>query len=351
MQLDQGQGAPEDARDKHEAIKAVGGPTLQALLERLPGSLPPPRELIALIDILESDRDRALQGRVVPVTQTTFLIGRDTAEADLVIRDSRVSRRHCKLILYQQGLEVQDLGSANGTFLNGQRLEERISTPIPHGGQLEVGPVKMKVYLWSHLLRGDHHKAKLHTEIMDEKQKTAKQHDNAGESPLQWKIGKRNQLRDSGPAEHAWSRPSSGGRDERGRRPPNIDSHKAQTLRGDQLEHAQDGWISPSANFDKAETLRGDQLEHAQDGWISPGANFDKAETLRGDQLERAQDGWISPGANFDKAETLRGDQLERAQDGWISPGANSTRLKRPRRPTGTCPRRLDLAWRELRQG
>jgi EmrB/QacA subfamily drug resistance transporter len=70
-----------------------------------------------------------------------LVIGR--ADADISIEDSEVSRRHAALRPVEEGLEVEDLGSTNGTFVNG----ERISTPITisNGGTIRIGRSELAV--------------------------------------------------------------------------------------------------------------------------------------------------------------------------------------------------------------
>jgi predicted component of type VI protein secretion system len=71
-------------------------------------------------------------GRTFPIEQEEVLLGRDLAN-DIAIGDPEVSRRHARLIWRDDNILLEDLGSTNGTFLNG----ERISSPK----QLRAGDV------------------------------------------------------------------------------------------------------------------------------------------------------------------------------------------------------------------
>jgi hypothetical protein len=68
-------------------------------------------------------------GSVHPVDGEVVL-GREQASADLVIPDPGVSRRHARVHPHAGGLVVEDLGSSNGTFVNGHRIS----------GPVEIGP-------------------------------------------------------------------------------------------------------------------------------------------------------------------------------------------------------------------
>ncbi len=59
-------------------------------------------------------------GEIFELESQTIIVGRD-ATADISINDPEVSRNHCRLIL-ESAYYIQDLGSTNGTFVDGQRL-------------------------------------------------------------------------------------------------------------------------------------------------------------------------------------------------------------------------------------
>ncbi|HEY3311696.1 MAG TPA: FHA domain-containing protein [Anaerolineales bacterium] len=60
-------------------------------------------------------------GKVFPLDVDFITIGRES-ENTIVINDAEVSRKHTQLILQGGKFIVSDLGSTNGTFVNGQRL-------------------------------------------------------------------------------------------------------------------------------------------------------------------------------------------------------------------------------------
>ncbi len=75
-------------------------------------------------------------GQEVTLTKSEFVIGRQ-AGVDFVIASSAVSRRHLRI--FQQGGQylVEDLGSSNGTFVNGQRISK--PTLLQNGDRLQLG--------------------------------------------------------------------------------------------------------------------------------------------------------------------------------------------------------------------
>src|SRR3954466_15727966 len=75
-------------------------------------------------------------GRTVDVEGTEFTIGRE-AGVDLVLADGKASRRHAALRVLPDGrATLYDLGSSNGTFVDGRRIQ---STLLQGGEQIQIG--------------------------------------------------------------------------------------------------------------------------------------------------------------------------------------------------------------------
>nr|MCU0636220.1 FHA domain-containing protein [Gemmatimonadaceae bacterium] len=79
--------------------------------------------------------------RVVVPVGMPVVIGREAA-CDLPIADPEVSRRHAELSADPDGLRVRDLGSRNGTFVNGVQVTD---ARLMAGDTLAVGGVELIV--------------------------------------------------------------------------------------------------------------------------------------------------------------------------------------------------------------
>src|SRR5215216_6236540 len=77
------------------------------------------------------------QRRSFSVTRDITVIGR-REDSDLRIPLGDVSRKHCRLIIDGDAIRVEDLGSSNGTFRNGERVQQ---SELQAGDTLQVGPV------------------------------------------------------------------------------------------------------------------------------------------------------------------------------------------------------------------
>lgn len=80
--------------------------------------------------------------QVLRLTEGVTTVGRQT-DCQLRIVSSQVSRRHCQIFEKGGHLLVKDLGSSNGTFVNGKKIQDqRVLEP---GDELTVGQVKFRI--------------------------------------------------------------------------------------------------------------------------------------------------------------------------------------------------------------
>jgi pSer/pThr/pTyr-binding forkhead associated (FHA) protein len=79
--------------------------------------------------------------RVLPLEDVT--LGRDD-ECEVILDEGPVSRLHAKVAYHDYQPEVHDLGSTNGTYLNGKRVHRAF---LQHGDRLQVGANVFEVRL------------------------------------------------------------------------------------------------------------------------------------------------------------------------------------------------------------
>jgi hypothetical protein len=83
-------------------------------------------------------RGKANKGEVALNLPTT--IGR-SRDSDLTVAHPMVSRRHCEIFEADGALKIRDLGSLNGTFVNGERVTE---AEVPPDAEITVGPLTFR---------------------------------------------------------------------------------------------------------------------------------------------------------------------------------------------------------------
>jgi FHA domain len=66
-----------------------------------------------------------------------LILGREESSADLVISDPGVSRRHARVISENGALILEDLGSSNGTYVNGRRISGPVE--VADGDEVQLG--------------------------------------------------------------------------------------------------------------------------------------------------------------------------------------------------------------------
>jgi predicted component of type VI protein secretion system len=73
-----------------------------------------------------------------------ILVGRSD-EARFRLRQDSVSRRHCEFFIEDDAVHVRDLGSTNGTFLDGAEIAADTATVVPPGAVVQVGGMAFRV--------------------------------------------------------------------------------------------------------------------------------------------------------------------------------------------------------------
>ncbi len=97
------------------------------------------------------------------VTGDSTTIGRDPA-CDVQIRDTGVSRVHCRIRRTEAGFVLQDAGSTNGSFVNGKRVETHL---LEEGDVFRVARTSIK-FLSASSVETRYHTEFFHRSILDE---------------------------------------------------------------------------------------------------------------------------------------------------------------------------------------
>ena len=115
--------------EKGEAAPAPGRP-------RIPTAPPrqPPRQPVHLHPVLEID------GQRYSVNADSIVLGR-SSEADIVVDDTGVSRRHLEIRRSQGRIFAVDLGSTNGSYVNGERVNG--SAELLDGSMISMGRTRI----------------------------------------------------------------------------------------------------------------------------------------------------------------------------------------------------------------
>src|SRR4051794_40196936 len=93
----------------------------------------------AVLVMFRNDGER----RSFSLSREMTVIGR-RQDCDLMIPLNEISRKHCRFIRDGDELRIEDLGSSNGTFCNGRRIQEAVLSP---GDTVQVGPVTFVVQI------------------------------------------------------------------------------------------------------------------------------------------------------------------------------------------------------------
>jgi pSer/pThr/pTyr-binding forkhead associated (FHA) protein len=78
------------------------------------------------------------QGKVIPITLSQFVIGRDP-QCHLRPASAIISKRHCAILVRDGKVYLRDFDSTNGTFLNDEPVKGEVE--VKHDDRLKVGPL------------------------------------------------------------------------------------------------------------------------------------------------------------------------------------------------------------------
>ena len=99
-------------------------------------------------------RGKTGDGRTVSVkipggllSQQGAVIGRSPKASTFVIDDGTLSRRHARFFTEPDGTYIEDLGTTNGTKVNGNPIAARTPKAVRHGDKIELGAVKVDLRL------------------------------------------------------------------------------------------------------------------------------------------------------------------------------------------------------------
>jgi pSer/pThr/pTyr-binding forkhead associated (FHA) protein len=84
------------------------------------------------------------EGKVIPITLSQFLIGRDP-QCQLRPASQSISKRHCALLVRGGKVFLRDLDSTNGTFVNEQPVKGEVE--LHHGDKMKLGPLLFGVHI------------------------------------------------------------------------------------------------------------------------------------------------------------------------------------------------------------
>lgn len=76
--------------------------------------------------------------------KTDIVVGRNSGN-DLIIKHDSVSRQHCRIEVAKGVFYITDLGSSNGTFIDGQKIEPQKRMPFLSAQQLTIGKLDCEI--------------------------------------------------------------------------------------------------------------------------------------------------------------------------------------------------------------
>ena len=79
------------------------------------------------------------------VNSDGVVIGRNPKDSPYIINHADVSRKHARMKVMKNRVFIEDLGSTNGTSVNGQTIDDKGLVSVSSGDQIIIGYVVMKL--------------------------------------------------------------------------------------------------------------------------------------------------------------------------------------------------------------
>ncbi len=137
------------------------------------------------MDVYLKVLEGAKSGGTIAIKKDRFLIGR-SRKCHLCASSNAISRRHCVITRQDASVTIQDLGSRNGTLVNGNRIEQEVE--IHSGDELGVGPLRFMLTISHGISNLKRPKAQSVAEVADRTVDT--HHSNVQEEDISsWLLG------------------------------------------------------------------------------------------------------------------------------------------------------------------
>ena len=136
----------QEVAEEAKACPACGASLLEKTRTLPPGEIAPPPPADVAVPAGEPSFVVAGpidKGVVFQINKGLSIIGRDP-EADIFLNDVTVSRRHAQLRREEGGVYLKDLGSLNGTFVNGRIISEEVR--LQDGDEVQIGRFRLTFY-------------------------------------------------------------------------------------------------------------------------------------------------------------------------------------------------------------
>ncbi len=84
----------------------------------------------------------AYTGKLYPLVRVTVSVGRDKSNTIVLADDRMISRRHAEIHLQNGDAVIKDIGSTNGTFVNGSRIVSALI--LRAGDEIRFGDTRFR---------------------------------------------------------------------------------------------------------------------------------------------------------------------------------------------------------------